>query len=581
LWDVGYFTGNTASTTVTLGGTNSQGFECVIAAVLREASAGNNINATSQSIGITANAATVDDGLNIPLIEAADCTNGGNNTATTSWAVPYPAYEAGDLLIFNIGSDAAVTHNWSSTGPDGETVVDIVDSHLFNTTEAASAFYFIGGSTQGSGTFTVTPSASEQWVSTVVKVPAGEFYATTPIQSSVGTGGSVDSGTTTNVPSPAWTADDVGYGRIVVWLVVDADPITATPTGWTTHANQDIGAVAGALATRDLYNTASESIASANWTIVDDSSSTIGYVINRPSAAANTEISGVSQSLDIAAQAASLNASNQYSAVAASKSIAAQAATIALSVALSATSDSISITAYTASLENATGITANSQSLDISPQAASINAAIDFAATSQSLSITTDAATVSAGSSISAASQALSITANAAESGIGAAFSATSVSFEVSINQLSLGFNTNTTEDAKSITTSAATPSLGFSLDPGEGDLDIAVFAAQINASHQYSATADSFTITPGSAVISVGAAFASLSQSFSLDTNAATVFYANTYSPDSVEIELQAYPATLDNSAVTYDVVSVTFKSAYFTETLHSQVRMTDTIFL
>ena len=222
--------------------------------------------------------------LTTPLVESGDVTQSGSNTAQATWAVSFPSYVAGDLLIFHVASDANVTHDWPATGPNGETINTIVDSHgsAGTSAERVSAFWFIGSDTEASGSLTVTPSASEQWVAAVLKVPVGEFDPDTPIDSVVGTGGN-SSGTGSTAPSPAWSASAAAaQGRVMAWIGIDADPVTATPSGWLDISSVDIGAVSGTLSRRTAAATASESIASATWSLASDSSSTLGYVILPP-----------------------------------------------------------------------------------------------------------------------------------------------------------------------------------------------------------------------------------------------------------------------------------------------------------
>ncbi len=144
-----------------------------------------------------------------------------------------------------------------------------------------SVWYWIAASNQASGSHTVTPSASEQWTATVVRVPAGEFDATTPIGANATGGNSSNSGTT--VPITAFTAGATdGDGRLCAWLGVDDDPITSTPDGWTNHASEDPGAVSGTFSTRNAAVTNSESIGSVSWGIAGDSSATYAYILRAP-----------------------------------------------------------------------------------------------------------------------------------------------------------------------------------------------------------------------------------------------------------------------------------------------------------
>lgn len=220
-----------------------------------------------------------------PVIEAADVTESGVNSAESSWVVDHPAYVAGDLLILHVAQDKGAFHTPPAAGPNGETVVEIDNDIASSSDVTVSVWYWIGTGTVSAGTVTVTTSNAQPWLAAVAKVPAGEFDATTPIDSfSQGDGGG---GNVSSVPSPAWTGT-AADARVVAWLGIDADPVTGTPAGWTDVSNVDIGAVASVLSTRDAATTASESIASASWTIDSDQYAAIGYAINAPASSGVT-----------------------------------------------------------------------------------------------------------------------------------------------------------------------------------------------------------------------------------------------------------------------------------------------------
>jgi hypothetical protein len=224
-----------------------------------------------------------------PVIEVADCTESGNNTATTSWDVSYPAYVSGDLLCFHVASDATVTHDWSATGPNGETVVTISDSYG-GTAQRISAFYFVGSATTGASTFTVTPSATEQWTAVVVKVPAGEFDSTTPVQATIGSANVTTAGT--GLATPTWTAGAKADGKIVVAAAIDTLTTGGAPSGWTELIARDRGAVGIMVGVRNAATTAGESVASATFTKSSETHSVIGYVINAPALAVAIDTAG-------------------------------------------------------------------------------------------------------------------------------------------------------------------------------------------------------------------------------------------------------------------------------------------------
>jgi hypothetical protein len=231
---------------------------------------------------------SVSSAITTPVVESSDVTESGNNTTTESWSVSRPACVAGDMLIFHLASDADVTHDWSATGPNGETVVDLKDS-IGGTAQRASGWYFICSGTTSSGTFTVTPSASEQWTAAVLKIPAGEYNTTTPIQTNRGEANDTTADTTWETPT--WTSDATAGGRIVVFAAHDVVTTSATPTAWTTLVARDRGAEGLTLAVRNDANTASEVIASVNFTKTSETDSSFGYVINGTSTANQLYIS--------------------------------------------------------------------------------------------------------------------------------------------------------------------------------------------------------------------------------------------------------------------------------------------------
>lgn len=223
-----------------------------------------------------------------PVIEAADCTVSGNNTAEATWAVSTPAAVSGDLLIFYIAWDdsTATTDVTEPAGKQSETLSEINATPVTDssTETRAKAWYCICTGTWTAGTITFTPSATESWSATVIKVPAGEFDGSTPIGASNtrAASGTAD----TAALSPAFTAGaSDGDGRLVWCAGVDADPLTGTITGWTVRQTQDLGAVTHGVATRDSAVTDSESIAGGDtWTIASDSWTSIAFIVRPPTA---------------------------------------------------------------------------------------------------------------------------------------------------------------------------------------------------------------------------------------------------------------------------------------------------------
>lgn len=220
-----------------------------------------------------------------PVIETGDATSTGNNTASASWAVGYPNASTGDLLIFCISWDdsTATTDVSEPAGPNGETLseVNATPATDSGTTVRCKVWYTKATGTWTASTLTFTPSASEQWTASVIRVPAGEFDATTPIGASDTEG---VTGTGANVQHGAFSAGaSDGSGKLCVWTATDANPQTVA-AGFSQVANVDRGAVAGGFYTRDTAVSDSESFSAttaatqtaAGW-------STVAFVVRAPS----------------------------------------------------------------------------------------------------------------------------------------------------------------------------------------------------------------------------------------------------------------------------------------------------------
>lgn len=217
-----------------------------------------------------------------PVIVTADATESGNNTATNSWAVSTPALSTGDLIVMIIGWDDSTTTTSVSpaNGPNGETWTQFTGGPVASssTEVLVTMFYTIATGAWSAGSITVTPSASEQWTASVLKVPAGEFDAVTPIGDQDSRASAADE---TDALSPAMTlgASD-GGGRLVWAACVDTDPLTTLGSGWTQVTNTDRGAVALGVATRNADTSDSESVAGGDtWAIASDTWCSIAFVV--------------------------------------------------------------------------------------------------------------------------------------------------------------------------------------------------------------------------------------------------------------------------------------------------------------
>lgn len=221
-----------------------------------------------------------------PVIEAADCTVSGSNTAAATWAVSHPAASAGDLLIWNIAWDDSTdtTDVAEPAGPNSEVLSEINATPVAsNGTEVrGKCWYTICTGAWSGGTLTFTPTATESWTATVIRVPAGEFDPADPIGNVLTRSSTTGTDTTVENPVGDLAAND-GTGTLVWFAFVDADPLDATnPTGWTIRQAQDLGAVAHGVATRDTQTTNGETVAETTWAIAGDSWGGISYVVRGP-----------------------------------------------------------------------------------------------------------------------------------------------------------------------------------------------------------------------------------------------------------------------------------------------------------
>lgn len=221
-----------------------------------------------------------------PVIEAADCTVSGSNTAAATWAVSHPAASAGDLLIWNIAWDDSTdtTDVAEPAGPNSEVLSEINATPVAsNGTEVrGKCWYTICTGAWSGGTLTFTPTATESWTATVIRVPAGEFDPADPIGNVLTRSSTTGTDTTVENPVGDLAAND-GTGTLVWFAFVDADPLDATnPTGWTILERQDLGAVAHGVAVRNTQTTNGETVAETTWAIAGDSWGGISYVVRGP-----------------------------------------------------------------------------------------------------------------------------------------------------------------------------------------------------------------------------------------------------------------------------------------------------------
>lgn len=217
-------------------------------------------------------------------ISDSNLTKSGNNTASTSWAISVPAASAGDLLIVNLNWDDSTTTTDASlaNGPNGETANVIAGPIASNSTSnRAKSWYYLATGSWSAGTVTATPTASEQWTATVIKMAAGGFDASTPIGASASTA----SVTTGNPGCPAFSAGaSDGGGRIFCYIAGDTDDPDGTVSGWTSLTTTDRGAVGDGVVFRDSTASDSESIPfQTGWTFPSARAwASIGYIVRPP-----------------------------------------------------------------------------------------------------------------------------------------------------------------------------------------------------------------------------------------------------------------------------------------------------------
>ncbi len=340
-------------------------------------------------------------------------TESGNNTAGTPWAVACPALATGDMLLVHLGWDDStdVTSITPPAGPNGEAATLVAGPIASNGTEArAGAWRYVATGAWSAANRNFTPSASEQWTAAVLKIPAGEFDASTPIgaaatRASAGTA-------ETAVLSPAYSVGSTdGGGRLVTWMVADDDPFTGFAQPWSTHSNVDRGAVAGLLASRDIETTNSEAVTAGTWNIAGDSWASLAYVIRKPSTTTNGTANGVTVSAAASLVAGSAN--GQRNAMASGVTL-----PVAASLAAGAATGVRSPTAAGQTMPVAASIIAGSASAVQSPTAAGQTLAV--AASLIAGTASSGANATAAGVTLSAAASVVPGAADGTRSGTGA-----------------------------------------------------------------------------------------------------------------------------------------------------------------
>ena len=229
-----------------------------------------------------------------PLIETADCTQSGSDSSGTPFVVSYPNASAGDLLIFLIGTDGAgITDVSAPAGENSEVLTEIIDTLFKDTTNESGVkgWWTIATNSWTASTLSFTPSDATRFSAAVIRVPAGEFDATT----SIGASGTVGSAASNELEadSPAFQAGATdGDGTLIWFCQVDQDPLLTLAADWTELVKQDIGNLSTGVAKRDAAVSNSENIASISWDISIDSWASLAFIVRAPAAAGGTHPTG-------------------------------------------------------------------------------------------------------------------------------------------------------------------------------------------------------------------------------------------------------------------------------------------------
>ena len=192
----------------------------------------------------------------------------GTNSGVTSYAATNPAYSVGDLVIVATRNDHGTLETVTVTAPNGETVNTAQAN--FNTGTGGTGgtsmavYWYIATSAETSGAnIACARTVGEQWSVSVTVFDAGTFDAGMPL-SNVTTTGATGVTVEANAVSGAFTASSAD-GMVLFLAGMDVEPVSSTPAGWTERGNDDVGAIAGYVATRDAYTTAAESVAAATF----------------------------------------------------------------------------------------------------------------------------------------------------------------------------------------------------------------------------------------------------------------------------------------------------------------------------
>jgi hypothetical protein len=212
----------------------------------------------------------------------------GSNTLDTTYAVAYPAYVSGDLLIqFVCGDDDEATDSLTApaNGPNSEAFefAAVIGDSGGAGGPAVGLVAWVGTGTEIAGTMNWTRGAGEQWIARTIKIPAGSFDSADPINAVSSVGGY--STAQPNARSAAVTSTSAcENGLAIAFLGID---LTTVDEGWEANGwdymqlPEDIGEVGIGVAAKSALVGASETVSAADFDLVgaNDESSSITVIV--------------------------------------------------------------------------------------------------------------------------------------------------------------------------------------------------------------------------------------------------------------------------------------------------------------
>lgn len=184
-----------------------------------------------------------------------------------SHSVDFPAHASGALVLVHCAFAGSVVASVSGTGPNGETLtierkLQAEDDGGAENDGAAAVIRWVATAAASAGTITVTVDSSASLRAVAGYVPAGDFNASAPIETS----GAKHGALSTSHNSIALTGVAAG-GRVMHFIDIDAlGGHDAAPAGWTNVAERTATPSSAVLFSRTAVTTAAESVAAQAFT---------------------------------------------------------------------------------------------------------------------------------------------------------------------------------------------------------------------------------------------------------------------------------------------------------------------------